>query len=107
MPWPVRPCDLPWRTTSRWPAGLSEGPGVPLVIGSGGVLSFAPRHEQAADILADAVGADHPVEVAVDDRFLLPQVGVLSMVAPDLAVEVLEHHSLKRLATVGVRRGGR
>ncbi|MHB0885288.1 MAG: glutamate mutase L [Bacillota bacterium] len=84
--------------------GLSEGPGTPLVIGSGGVLSFAPSQEQVVDILADAVGANRPVEVAVDDRFLLPQVGALSATDPNLAVEVLERHSVKRLTTVDPRR---
>ncbi len=83
--------------------GLPDGPGLPLVVGSGGVLSFAPSQEQVVEILAGALGTARPVEVAVDDRFLLPQVGALSMIAPDLAVEVLERHSLKRLGTVSGR----
>ncbi len=75
--------------------GLRRGGRPLLVIGSGGVLSFAPRRAQAIRILTDAVGGTRPLEVAVDDRFLLPQVGVLSTAAPDLALDVLLKHSLK------------
>jgi len=60
-----------------------------LVIGSGGVLSHAPRREQAAIMLLDSAEFIGHTELAVDSIFMMPHLGVLSQHYPDIALEVL------------------
>src|SRR6056297_512039 len=60
-----------------------------LVIGSGGVLSHAPRREQAAIMLLDSADFIGHTELAVDSIFMMPHLGVLSQHYPDIALEVL------------------
>jgi hypothetical protein len=61
-----------------------------LVVGSGGVLSHAPRRAQAAAILVDAFAPLGYTELAVDSIFMMPHLGVLSESEPEIALEVLE-----------------
>jgi uncharacterized protein (TIGR01319 family) len=82
-----------------------------LVIGSGGVLSHAPRREQAALMLLDAFGPAGFTDLAVDSIFMMPHLGVLSTVHPAAATEVFEKDCLvplgPALAPAGpVRRPG-
>jgi len=81
-----------------------------LVIGSGGVLSHAPRRAQAALLLLDAFQPEGFTELAVDSIFMMPQLGVLSTVVPEAAEQVFERDCLIRLGTaiapVGVAKPG-
>lgn len=61
-----------------------------LVVGSGGVLSHAPRRAQAAAMLIDAFAPLGYTELAVDSIFMMPHLGVLSESEPEIALEVLE-----------------
>jgi uncharacterized protein (TIGR01319 family) len=65
-----------------------------LVIGSGGVLSHAPRREQAALMLLDAFAPEGFTQLAVDSIFMMPHLGVLSTVHADAATEVFEKDCL-------------
>jgi len=80
-----------------------------LIVGSGGVLSHAPRREQAALMLMDAYQPEGVTELAVDSIFMMPQLGVLSTILPDAAAHVFERDCLIRLgvcvAPVGRPRG--
>jgi uncharacterized protein (TIGR01319 family) len=71
-----------------------------LIIGSGGVLSHAPRREQAALMMIDAYQPEGVTELAVDSIFMMPQLGVLSSVLPEAAAQVFERDCLIRLGTV-------
>jgi len=70
-----------------------------LLVGSGGVLSHAPRRAQAALMLLDAFLPEHVTELAVDSIFMMPQLGVLSTVHPKAAKEVFEKDCLIRLGS--------
>ena len=70
-----------------------------LLVGSGGVLSHAPRRSQAALMLLDAFLPEHVTELAVDSIFMMPQLGVLSTVHPKAAKEVFEKDCLIRLGS--------
>ncbi len=70
-----------------------------LLVGSGGVLSHAPRREQAARMLIDAFLPESITQLAVDSIFMMPQLGVLSTVHTQAAVEVFEKDCLVRLGT--------
>jgi len=70
-----------------------------LLVGSGGVLSHAPRRSQAALMLLDAFLPEHVTELAVDSIFMAPQLGVLSTVHPLAARQVFEKDCLIRLGT--------
>ncbi|MFQ6606349.1 MAG: glutamate mutase L [Fidelibacterota bacterium] len=78
-----------------------------LLVGSGGVLSHAPRREQAARMLIDAFLPEGITQLAVDSIFMMPQLGVLANVekpkiadsARKAALEVFEKDCLIRLGT--------
>ncbi len=71
-----------------------------MVIGSGGVLSHAPRREQSALMMMDAYQPEGVTELAVDSIFMMPQLGVLSSVLPEAATQVFDRDCLIRLGTV-------
>jgi uncharacterized protein (TIGR01319 family) len=72
--------------------------GYSLVIGSGGILSHA-LPGVAARILVEGLQPDDRVELAVDRGFVIPHLGVLASVQPDLAVELFRRVALARLGT--------
>jgi uncharacterized protein (TIGR01319 family) len=81
-----------------------------LVVGSGGVLSHAPRREQAALMLLDAYEPEGITMLAVDSIFMMPQLGILSTIHPEAATQVFERDCLIKLgsaiAPIGVAREG-
>ena len=78
-----------------------------LLVGSGGVLSHAPRREQSAKMLIDAFMPEGITQLAVDSIFMMPQLGVLANVdkeefsdeARKAALEVFHKDCLIRLGT--------
>jgi len=71
-----------------------------LIIGSGGILSHAPRRAQAALMMIDAFQPEGITRLAVDSIFMMPQLGVLSSVLPEAATEVFRRDCLVPLGTV-------
>jgi len=71
-----------------------------LIIGSGGILSHAPRREQAALMLIDAFQPEGITSLAVDSIFMMPQLGVLASVLPEASVEVFRRDCLIPLGSV-------
>jgi len=65
-----------------------------LLIGSGGVLSHAPRRNQAALMLIDAFLPQGITRLAVDSIFMMPHLGVLSTVHERSATEVFDKDCL-------------
>jgi len=70
-----------------------------MIVGSGGVLSHAPRREQAYRMLVDSFLPEGVTQIAVDSIFMMPQLGVLSEVHEKAAVEVFNKDCLVRLGT--------
>ena len=70
-----------------------------MLVGSGGVLSHAPRRHQAARMLIDAFLPEGITLIAVDSIFMMPQLGILSTIHPKAAVEVFEKDCLIHLGT--------
>ena len=70
-----------------------------LIIGSGGVLSHAPRRVQAAMMLLDAFQPEGITQLAVDSIFMMPHLGVLTTVHERAALEVFDKDCLIRLGT--------
>jgi uncharacterized protein (TIGR01319 family) len=70
-----------------------------LLVGSGGVLSHAPRRSQSMMMMIDAFAVEGITELAVDSIFMMPHLGVLSTVHPAAATEVFEKDCLVRLGT--------
>jgi uncharacterized protein (TIGR01319 family) len=71
-----------------------------LLVGSGGVLSHAPRRVQAAAMMVDAFLPEGLTHLAVDSIFMAPQLGVLSTVHEPAATQVFERDCLIRLGSV-------
>jgi uncharacterized protein (TIGR01319 family) len=70
-----------------------------LLVGSGGVLSHAPRMAQTAAMLVDAFQPEGITTLAKDSIFMMPHLGVLSQVLPEAAVQVFERDCLVYLGT--------
>ena len=78
-----------------------------LLVGSGGVLSHAPRRQQSARMLIDAFMPEGITQLAVDSIFMMPQLGVLANIEKDdlkdeasqAALEVFDNDCLIRLGT--------
>ena len=70
-----------------------------ILVGSGGVLSHAPRRVQAAFMLIDGFMPEGVTELAVDSIFMMPQLGVLAEVQPQAAMEVFKKDCLIRMGT--------
>jgi hypothetical protein len=70
-----------------------------LLVGSGGVLSHAPRRQQAMVMMIDAFLPEGVTELAVDSIFMTPQLGVLSTVHEEAATQVFERDCLIFLGT--------
>ena len=71
-----------------------------LLVGSGGVLSHAPRRVQSALMMIDAFLPEGLTHLAVDSIFMAPQLGVLSTVHEEAAAQVFERDCLVRLGAV-------
>ena len=78
-----------------------------LIVGSGGVLSHAPRREQSAKMIIDSFMPEGITQIAVDSIFMMPQLGVLANIdkkdlgeeARNAALEVFHKDCLIRLGT--------
>ena len=70
-----------------------------MLIGSGGVLSHAPRRSQAALMMLDAFLPEGLTQLTVDSIFMMPQLGVLAEVLPTAATQVFERDCLVYLGT--------
>ena len=70
-----------------------------LLVGSGGVLSHAPRMEQTAIMLIDGFHPEGITRLSKDSIFMMPHLGVLSQVHPRAATEVFEKDCLIYLGT--------
>ena len=81
-----------------------------IIVGSGGVLSHAPRRAQAALMMLDAYEPEGFTRLAVDSIFMMPQLGILSTVHPEASAQVFERDCLIKLgwaiAPVGAGRDG-
>ncbi|MFT0752063.1 glutamate mutase L [Synechococcus sp. RC10A2] len=70
-----------------------------MIVGSGGVLSHAPKRAQAALMMMDAYQPEGVTMLAVDSIFMMPQLGVLSTVHPEAAAQVFDRDCLIRLGS--------
>ena len=74
--------------------------GLDLIVGSGGVLSHAPRRNQSALMMIDGFAPEGFTSLAVDSIFMMPHLGVLAQVNEDAAIEVFEKDCLIHLGNV-------
>ncbi len=71
-----------------------------VIIGSGGLLSHAPHRAQSALMLLDAFLPEGIARLYVDSVFMMPHLGALSRLAPEIAHEVFVRDCLVPLGTV-------
>ena len=76
-----------------------------LLVGSGGVLSHAPRMHQTALLLIDAFQPEGFTTLAKDSIFMMPHLGVLAQVHPKAAMEVFERDCLIYLGSCVAPKG--
>ncbi len=70
-----------------------------LIVGSGGVLSHAPRRQQSMLMMIDSFLPEGVTQLAVDSIFMMPQLGVLSQVNKEAATQVFNRDCLIHLGT--------
>lgn len=70
-----------------------------LLVGSGGVMSHAPRRNQSALMLIDAFLPEGVTQLGVDSIFMMPHLGVLAEIHPEAGVEVFNKDCLISLGT--------
>jgi len=70
-----------------------------LLVGSGGVLSHAPRRRQAMMMLIDSFQPEGATRLAVDSIFMMPHLGVLTTVHDKAATEVFNKDCIIYLGT--------
>src|SRR5262249_42863190 len=70
-----------------------------LIIGSGGILSHAPRRVQSMLMMIDAYAPLGVTHLAVDSIFMMPHLGVLSTIHEQAATEVFIKDCLVPLGT--------
>jgi uncharacterized protein (TIGR01319 family) len=70
-----------------------------LIVGSGGILSHAPRRVQSMLMMVDAYQPLGVTTLAVDSIFMMPHLGVLSTVHEQAATEVFVKDCLVYLGT--------
>ncbi len=81
-----------------------------MIVGSGGVLSHAPRRAQSMSMMIDSFLPEGITIMAVDSIFMMPHLGVLSKINEKAATEVFEKDCLIYLGTcvapVGISKPG-
>lgn len=70
-----------------------------MLVGSGGVLSHAPRRQQSMLMMIDAFQPEGITHLAVDSIFMMPQLGVLAQVNAEAATHVFERDCLIHLGS--------
>ena len=70
-----------------------------MIVGSGGVLSHAPRRSQSAMMMIDAFLPEGITRLAVDSIFMMPQLGVLAQVNKEASMQVFHRDCLINLGT--------
>lgn len=70
-----------------------------LLVGSGGVLSHAPRRHQSVMMMIDAFLPEGVTRLAVDSIFMMPHLGVLSEISTKAATEVFRKDCMVYLGT--------
>jgi hypothetical protein len=71
-----------------------------LLVGSGGVLSHAPRRNQSMHMMIDAFLPAGFTSLGVDSIFMMPHLGVLAQVNPAAAEEVFDRDCMIYLGSV-------
>jgi len=81
-----------------------------MIIGSGGVLSHAPKRAQSALMMMDAYQPEGVTMLTVDSIFMMPHLGVLSQHFYEAARQVFEYDCIVKcghcIAPVGVAKDG-
>ncbi len=70
-----------------------------LIIGSGGILSHAPKRIQSALMMIDSFQPEGITRLAVDSIFMMPHLGVLATLNEEAAMEVFYKDCLINLGT--------
>ncbi|UCH02058.1 MAG: glutamate mutase L [Candidatus Bathyarchaeota archaeon] len=73
---------------------------IDIIVGTGGLLSHAPRRVQSLLILTDAWQPEGVTWLFQDSVFMMPHLGVLATVHPEAAWQIFDKDCLIRLGTV-------
>lgn len=78
---------------------------IDIIVGTGGLLSHAPRRSQSLLVLTDAFQPEGVTRIFQDSVFMMPHLGVLSTVYQDAAWQIFDKDCCLRLGTVIAPKG--
>ena len=78
---------------------------IDIIVGTGGLLSHAPRRVQSLILLADGFQPEGVTVVFQDSVFMMPHLGILSTVYRDAAWSIFEKDCLLRLGSIIAPKG--
>ena len=73
---------------------------IDIIVGTGGLLSHAPRRNQSLILLTDAFQPEGITKIFQDSVFMMPHLGVLSTMYKDAAWQIFDKDCCVRLGTV-------
>jgi uncharacterized protein (TIGR01319 family) len=76
-----------------------------IIVGTGGLLSHAPRRVQSLQIMNDGFQIEGVTRLFQDSVFMMPHLGLLSTVHPMAAWQIFDRDCLVRLGTVIAPKG--
>lgn len=76
-----------------------------IIVGTGGLLSHAPRRAQSFLVLIDGFQPEGVTVIFQDSVFMMPHLGVLSTVYPEAAWQIFDRDCLVRVGSVIAPRG--
>lgn len=80
-------------------ASLIQMKNLDMLVGSGGVLSHAPRRQQSMLMMIDSFQPECVTYMTVDSIFMMPHLGVLTTISDQAATEVFEKDCIIYLGT--------
>lgn len=73
---------------------------IPIIVGTGGLLSHAPNKAQSFLMLTDSFQPEGIAQIFQDSVFMMPHLGVLSTVYPEAAWNIFDKDCLVRVGTI-------
>ena len=73
---------------------------IDIITGTGGILSHAPRRMQSMLMMTDAFQPEGITKIFQDSVFMMPHLGLLSTLYPEISWQIFDKDCLLRLGTV-------
>ncbi len=94
-----RGIDRMWEIQQQIGQSYLDPMNLNVFLGTGGLLSRAPRRSQSCLVLIDGFQTEGVTKLCCDSVFMIPHLGVLSTINQDIAFEIFQKDCLVHLGT--------